>query len=88
MNAGSSDHSESDGREIGDLENESGDHGGFPGRNGWKNDSSAKTIENGEAFCKSRSKEGPKPPKKQESKRRRRPANNFRENKNWPGTEE
>ena len=49
MNAGSSDHSESDGREIGDLENESGDHGGFPGRNGWKNDSSAKMIENGEA---------------------------------------
>ena len=49
MNAGSSDHSESDGRESGDRENESGDHGGSPKRNGWKNDSSAKMIENGEA---------------------------------------
>ena len=64
MNAGSSDHSESDDRESddresgdrvsgdrvsGDLENESGEHGGFPKRNGWKNDSSAKMIENGEA---------------------------------------
>ena len=64
MNAGSSDHSESDDRESdnrvsgdhvsgdrvsGDLENESGEHGGFPKRNGWKNDSSAKTIEHGEA---------------------------------------
>ena len=36
-------------RVSGDLENESGEHGGFPKRNGWKNDSSAKMIENGEA---------------------------------------
>ena len=59
-----SDDRESDDRESGDrvsgdrgsgdrvssdLENESGEHGGFPKRNGWKNDSSAKMIENGEA---------------------------------------
>ena len=35
-----------------DLESESGDHGGFPKRNGWKNDPSSKTNENGEALAK------------------------------------